>query len=457
MNNRYLLDDTIVGISTALSRGAISIVRVSGPEAIAIVNHIFKGKNLSKVASHTINYGHIIDTRTSEVIDEVLVSVFKAPKTYTKEDLVEINCHGGQLVTQLIFDQLVLNGARVAEAGEFTKRAFLNGRIDLTKAEAVLDVIDAENKSALKIANQGLSGETYRKISLERSKLLNLLMQIAVNIDYPEYDDVEELRQQEILPVVQDVLEHINILLDNAQDALKIKDGIATAIVGKPNVGKSSLLNALLQENRAIVTEIPGTTRDVIEAKLNCGPFVLNLIDTAGIRKTTDIVEQIGVSKSEEQIESADLILMIFDGSRSLDEEDLIIYNKIKDKKHISIVNKEDLELKIDLSQIPDAILLSTKDQEKIEQLQKTIAKVIFDKDINLNQNTYITNARQIAKLKQAKDALEKAISDINEKQFIDLIELSIKDAWTNLGEILGEVKDTELLDELFAKFCLGK
>lgn len=457
MNNRYLLDDTIVGISTALARSAISIVRVSGPDAIKITSRIFKGKDLNKVKSHTIHYGHIIDTRNNEVIDEVLVSVFKAPKTYTKEDLVEINCHGGQLVTQLVFDQLVLNGARVAEAGEFTKRAFLNGRIDLTKAEAVIDVIDAENKSALKIANQGLSGETYKKISAEREKLLNLLMQIAVNIDYPEYDDVEELRQKEVLPVINEVLEHINLLLDNAQDALKIKEGIDTAIVGKPNVGKSSLLNALLQENRAIVTEIPGTTRDVIEAKLNCGPFVLNLIDTAGIRKTKDVVEQIGVAKSEEQIESADLILMIFDGSRKLDDEDLMIYNKIKDKKHILIVNKEDLDLVIDLSQIPDAILISTKDRSKIEQLQEEIAKAIFNKDINLNKNTYITNARQIAKLQQAKSALEKAIQDIDEKQFIDLIELSIKEAWTNLGEILGEVKDTELLDQLFAKFCLGK
>ena len=456
MNNKYLLDDTIVGLSTTVGRGAISIVRLSGPDCIKLVNDIFKGKDLSKVSSHTINYGYIYNKENNEIIDEVLVSVFKKPKTYTKEDLVEINCHGGQLVTQLIMEQLVLLGARVAEPGEFTKRAFLNGRIDLTKAEAVMDIIDAENKNALKIANQGITGETADKIKKERQKLLDVIMQIAVNIDYPEYDDVKELTNNEIKPILLEVLSDINELLQYSQDAVKIKNGIDTAIVGKPNVGKSSLLNALLQENRAIVTEIPGTTRDVIEAKLNLGSFVLNLIDTAGIRITNDIIERIGVEKSKEKINEADLILMIFDGSRELETEDLEILESIKDKKYICIVNKQDLEFKIDLDKIPNPVLISTKDRTSIKKLEEEIKKQMFIKDINLD-NIYISNTRQIKRLSEAKNSIIKAIDDIDNEQFIDFVELSIKEAWVSLGEILGEVKDTELLDELFSKFCLGK
>lgn len=457
MNSNTILEDTIVGISTTVGRGAISIIRLSGNNAIEIVNKAFKGKNLNKVASHTINYGYIYNNETNEIIDEVLVSVFKAPKTYTKENLVEINCHGGQLVTELIYQQMILLGARVAEPGEFTKRAFLNGRIDLTKAEAIMDIIDAENKNALKIANQGLLGETAKKIQEERDKLLKVIMQIAVNIDYPEYDDVDELTHSEIKPVIYEVLESINLLLDNAKDGLKLKEGINTAIVGKPNVGKSSLLNALLQENKAIVTEIPGTTRDVIEAKLSLGNYILNLIDTAGIRDTEDIVEQIGVERSKEKIEYADLILMIFDGSKELSEEDYQIMESVKDKKHIYIINKNDLELKIDLTKIDDPILISTKDYKTIEKLQNKISSVVFKNGININSNIYITNARQIERLKQAKNSLLKAVEEINESQFIDFIELSIKDAWVSLGEILGDVKDTELLDNLFKNFCLGK
>lgn len=457
MNSKTILEDTIVGISTTVGRGAISIVRLSGDNAIELVNKAFKGKNLTKVKSHTINYGYIYNTETNETIDEVLVSVFKAPKTYTRENLVEINCHGGQLVTELIYQQMILLGARVAEPGEFTKRAFLNGRIDLTKAEAIMDIIDAENKNALKIANQGLFGETAKKIKEERQKLLNVIMQIAVNIDYPEYDDVEELTHNEIKPVISDVLSSIDKLLSNAKDGLKLKEGINTAIVGKPNVGKSSLLNALLQENKAIVTEIPGTTRDVIEAKLPLGNYMLNLIDTAGIRSTTDVVEQIGVERSKEKIEFADLVLMIFDGNRPLSDEDFEIMSAVKDKKHIYIVNKNDLELKIELEKIDNPILISTRDYKTIEELQERISKVVFDNEININSNIYITNARQIERLKNAKENLLKAIFEINEGQFIDFIELSIKDAWMSLGEILGDVKDTELLDNLFQNFCLGK
>lgn len=452
-----ILDDTIVGISTALGRGAISIVRVSGAEAIETVNKIFRGKDLKKVNSHTVHYGFIFNNETKEDIDEVLVSVFKAPKTYTKEDLVEINCHGGQLVTQYIYDQLVEMGCRIAEPGEFTKRAFLNGRIDLTKAEAVLDIIDAENKTALKIANQGIKGKTFKKISQERERLLNLMMQIAVNIDYPEYDDVEELTNKEILPILLEVNKEINILLDASKDAVKLKQGIDTVIVGKPNVGKSSLLNALLDENRAIVTEIPGTTRDVIEARLNLGSFMLNLIDTAGIRDAKDVVEKLGIEKSQEKINEADLILMIFDGSRELEEEDIRIYNAIKDKKHICIVNKNDLELKLDTSILDKYIHISTTNLEDITILEDVIKKTIFEKDININSNTYISNTRQIGKLKEANENIEKAINDIYMNQYVDFIELSIRAAWESLGEILGEVNDDEFINNMFKNFCLGK
>ena len=457
MQHTYILDDTIVGISTAVGRGAISIVRLSGPDSIVLASKIFKGKDLNKVKTHTVHYGYIYNKETNEIIDEVLVSVFKKPKTYTKEDLVEINCHGGQLVTQMVVDQLVLLGARIAEPGEFTKRAFLNGRIDLAKAEAVMDIIDAENKNALKMANQGITGELSNKIKSERNKLLNVIMQIAVNIDYPEYDDVVELTQGGVLPIIKEVLKDIDLLLNTSKDAIKIKNGINTAIVGKPNVGKSSLLNALLKDDRAIVTEIPGTTRDVIEAKLNLGNFVLNLIDTAGIRETDDIIEKIGVVKSKEKIEDADLILMVFDGSRVLDENDFEILEKIKDKKYICIINKCDLEQKIEYDKILSPISISTNDANSVELLCKEITKQIFTNEININTNIYISNARQIAKLIAAKESLEKAIEDINGEQFIDFIELSIKSAWVSLGEILGEVKDTELLDELFSKFCLGK
>lgn len=453
---KLLLEQTIVGISTAISRAAISIVRLSGEDAINIVNSVFLEKDLTKAKSHTIHYGHIIDYKTKEIIDEVLVSIFRAPKTYTKEDVVEINCHGGGLVTQLILDQMILLGARLATEGEFTKRAYLNGRIDLTKAEAVMDVIDAESKSALSVANQGLNGKTKQKIEDLRQKLLNVIMRIYVNIDYPEYDDVKELTNNEVKPIVLDVLEEIEKLLLDSKDAVNIKNGINTVIIGKPNVGKSSILNALLNEDKAIVTPIPGTTRDTIEAKLNIGQYILNLIDTAGIHNTEDFVEQIGVQKSVEKIEKADLVLMVFDGSRSFSKEDLDLMNKIQDKKHIYIVNKQDLKQEIDLTKIDNPVLISTMDQS-INRLEQEIEKVIFNEKIEFNKNIYITNSRQIEKLSDAKQDLEKALIDINDEQFIDLIQISINEAWEALSEILGEVKDTEIIDNLFKNFCLGK
>lgn len=394
-----LFDDTIIGISTALSKGAISIIRLSGDDAIKIVNKVFKGIDLSKVEPNTINYGHILDFDSCQIIDEVLVSIFKAPKSYTKEDVVEINCHGGLFVTNKIYEQLVLLGARPSEPGEFTKRAFLSGRIDLTKAEAVMDVINAENSAALKIANSALNGKISTFVDQKRQELLDIIATISVNIDYPEYDDVEQLTNEDILPKLKTIKLELEDVLNNAKSAKLLKNGINTVIVGKPNVGKSSLLNTLIGENKAIVTNIPGTTRDIVEASINLGQVTLNLIDTAGIRITEDVVEKIGVEKSKEQINKADIILCVLDGSEPINEQDKEILNEIKNKCHLTIINKIDLEQKINLGEVDDNVLfISTKNNNTIKELENKILETLnlnnlFNKDI-----TYISNARQLEK-----------------------------------------------------------
>lgn len=454
MNNS--LDDIIIGISTALSEGAISIIRLSGEGCIELVNKCFKGKDLTKVLSHTINYGFIID-ENKEIIDEVLVSVFKAPKTYTTEDVVEINCHGGLFVTNKIYELLVVLGARPSEAGEFTKRAFLNGRIDLTKAEAVMDMISAENSSALKIASRGLLGFIKRTVDDLRTRLLDVVATISVNIDYPEYDDVEMLTTNEIKPSIESIYKDVNNLLEKSKSAKYLKNGVDTAIVGRPNVGKSSLLNALLEEQKAIVTNIPGTTRDLVEAKINLGSVTLNLIDTAGIRETIDVVEQIGVSKSLDAIEKAELILLVLDGSEELTDEDLELLDKVKDKKHLIIVNKDDLGLKIDLTKLNNPIVISTTNEQSIDELKNSILSLIKVENIQNKDITYISNARQIEKLKLAELELEEAIKEIEENAFIDFVDIHLRAAWMYLGEIIGETSSESLLDELFSKFCLGK
>lgn len=450
------LDDIIIGISTALSEGAISIIRLSGDKTIELVNKCFKGKDLTKVNSHTINYGYIVD-ENKEVIDEVLVSVFKAPKTYTTEDVVEINCHGGLFVTNKIYELLVVLGARPAEPGEFTKRAFLKGRIDLTKAEAVMDMISAENSSALKIASKGLLGFIKRTVDDLRQRLLDVIAVISVNIDYPEYDDVQMLTTNEIKPGIESIYNDVNNLLEKSKSAKYLKNGVNTAIVGRPNVGKSSLLNALLEEQKAIVTNIPGTTRDLVEAKINLGSVTLNLIDTAGIRETTDIVEQIGVSKSLDIIEKAELVLLVLDGSEELTTEDIELLEKVKDKKYLVIVNKNDLGIKIDLNKLENPIIISTNDEISIDELRNAILRLIKVENIQNKDITYISNARQIEKLNLAKLELMEALKEIEENAFIDFVDIHLRAAWMYLGEIIGETSSESLLDELFSKFCLGK
>ncbi|CDD21350.1 tRNA modification GTPase MnmE [Firmicutes bacterium CAG:313] len=453
-----LFDDTIIGISTALSKGAISIIRLSGDDAIKIVNKVFKGIDLSKVEPNTINYGHIVDFDSCQIIDEVLVSIFKAPKSYTKEDVVEINCHGGLFVTNKIYEQLVLLGARPSEPGEFTKRAFLSGRIDLTKAEAVMDVINAENNAALKIANSALNGKISTFVDQKRQELLDIIATISVNIDYPEYDDVEQLTNEDILPKLKTIKLELEDVLNNAKSAKLLKNGINTVIVGKPNVGKSSLLNTLIGENKAIVTNIPGTTRDIVEASINLGQVTLNLIDTAGIRITEDVVEKIGVEKSKEQINKADIILCVLDGSEPINEQDKEILNEIKNKCHLTIINKIDLEQKINLGEVDDNVLfISTKNNNTIKELENKILETLnlnnlFNKDI-----TYISNARQLEKINFAIKALDEALTTIENEATIDFVDIDIRKAWLYLGEIVGQTSTDNLLDELFSKFCLGK
>lgn len=449
-------EDMIIGISTAYSKGAISIIRLSGDGVIELVNKVFKGANLCKVKSHTINYGHIYDNNKKEILDEVLVSVFRAPKTYTKEDVVEINCHGGLFVTNLIYENLVNLGARPAEPGEFTKRAFLNGRIDLTKAEAVMDIIDAENKTAIKLANQGINGKIYNLVREYRQELLDIIAVIDVNIDYPEYDDVEELTNDEVEPKLNDIVDKLEKLLKDSIGARYLKEGITTAIIGKPNVGKSTLLNALLKENKAIVTNIPGTTRDIIEAKVNVGNITLNLVDTAGIRKTNNVVEKLGVEKSKESIEKADLVLFVLDGSSKLTKEEKIIYEQIKDKPHIVILNKKDLGTNDTYKEF-DYLNISAHNELDIELLEKQITEKVL-KDIDLTNNSvYLGNSRQISKLTQAINSLKEAKKTIDNNTFIDFVEIYLRDAYNYLGEITGDTSTTSLLDELFSKFCLGK
>lgn len=449
-------DDIIVGISTAFAEGAISIVRLSGKGSIELVNKIFKGKDLTKVASHTINYGHIIDSNNN-VIDEVLISVFKAPKTYTKEDVVEINCHGGMFVTNQIYELLVLNNARPATPGEFTKRAFLNGRIDLTKAEAVMDIIEAENLTASRMATSALMGSTKEKVDDLRKRLMDIISIISVNIDYPEYDDVEELTNNQILPKLKDIYGDIINILERSKSAKYLKNGVETAIIGKPNVGKSSLLNALLEEQKAIVTAIPGTTRDTIEAKINLGSVTLNLIDTAGIRNTEDVVEKIGVEKSFEVISKAELVLLVLDGSRKIDESDRELLELVKNKNHLTIVNKSDLKQVIDLNELENPIIISTSSTKDIENLKNEITKIIGIYDLKNKDITYISNARQIEKFSKAKDEIVESLNEIDNNLSIDFIDIHLRAAWLYLGEIIGETSTESLIDELFSRFCLGK
>lgn len=458
INNSSFTTDTIVAIATAPSNSAISIIRLSGDDAIAIVNNIFKGKNLHKVKSHTIHYGYIYDGKN--IIDEVLVSVFKAPKTFTREDVVEINCHGGMFVTNKVLELVLLKGARLAEAGEFTKRAFLNGRIDLTQAEAVIDIIESNTSSSLKMANLGILGETKKVISDFRERVLECLLKVEVNIDYPEYEDEEQITEDILIPRLEILKKDMEKVLSKAEVSKIIKYGVKTAIIGKPNVGKSSLLNSLIREDKAIVSNIAGTTRDIVEGSINIGGIVLNLIDTAGVRETDDFVEKIGVEKTKKIISEADLIILVFDNSTKINENDRILLQLTENKKRLIVVNKKDLQANIDIEkEINDEniLLISSFDNNDIMLLENKIKEICNYSDILNIDSTYIGNTRQIAKIKIANKQLTDALNSLYQGYPIDIASVDIRNCWRSLGEILGEVTNEDIINELFARFCLGK
>lgn len=455
--------DTIAAISTPPGEGAISIVRMSGEEAVSIAQKVFSGKDLTQAKSHTINYGHIVDPKTHEEFDEVMVSLMLAPKTFTREDVVEINCHGGIVATNRILQLLLVNGARLAEPGEFTKRAFLHGRIDLTQAESVMDLIRAKTDRSMKIALNQLDGNLSHLIDSLRKDILDVLAQVEVNIDYPEYDDVEEMTTKLLKEKAIEIKQRIEQLLKTASQGKIMREGLATALVGRPNVGKSSLLNHLLHEDKAIVTDVAGTTRDVIEEYVNVSGVPLKLIDTAGIRETDDKVEKIGVERSKKAIEQSDLVLLVLNAAESLTKEDLELIRLTNDKKRIIILNKTDLEEKLDrkelakISENAPVYATSILKNEGVEALEEAISKLFFNGIENSQSTVMVTNARHIALLKKAQNSLDSVLEGISSGMPVDLVQIDMTEAWNLLGEITGESYEDELLDQLFSQFCLGK
>lgn len=457
--------DTITAISTAPGVGGISIVRISGSDAMKIAKKIYRGKDLDKVATDTINYGHIVDPANDDSrVDEVMVSVMRAPKTYTKEDIIEINCHGGIQVTNKVLQLVLRNGARMAEPGEFTKRAFLNGRIDLSQSEAVMDLIDAKTDEARKAALNQLDGNLSAAIRKMRQKIVDVLANVEVNIDYPEYDGAEVVTSKLMLDKAQEIKAEIEKLLATAQQGKVLRDGLNTAIVGRPNVGKSSLLNRLLHEEKAIVTDVPGTTRDVLDEYVNVAGVPLHLIDTAGIRETEDKVEKIGVDRSRAAIKKADLVLLVLNSSEPLTDEDRQLLDLTRDSKRVILLNKTDLPMKLDIEKIKaeygnsDMIKTSAMAENGTKTLEDTISQMFFTKGIASTQNSVmVTNARHISLLQQALDSVQTVIDGIGAGLPVDIVQIDLQSAWDDLGAITGDSYDDELMDQLFDQFCIGK
>ncbi|MBO1582086.1 tRNA uridine-5-carboxymethylaminomethyl(34) synthesis GTPase MnmE [Bacillus sp. XF8] len=455
--------DTIAAISTALGEGAIAIVRVSGEDAIEKVNRIFKGKDLTTVSSHTIHYGHIVDLDTDQVIEEVMVSIMRAPKTFTRENIVEINCHGGLVSVNKVLQLILAQGVRLAEPGEFTKRAFLNGRIDLSQAEAVMDLIRAKTDRAMNVAINQMEGRLSKLIGRLRQEILETLAHVEVNIDYPEYDDVEEMTHNILIEKATHVRGEIKKILETSKQGKILREGIATAIIGRPNVGKSSLLNSLVQEKKAIVTDIAGTTRDVIEEYVNVRGVPLKLIDTAGIRETEDVVERIGVERSKEMMGQADLVLIVVNYSEALTTEDEELFRAVQGKDFIVIVNKTDLPKQIDMERVTELsgknrmITTSLIEEKGVDELEKAIADLFFEGTIESADMTYVSNARHIGLLTQAEKTIGDAIEAIENGVPIDMVQIDLTRTWEILGEITGDTVHESLIDQLFSQFCLGK
>lgn len=457
--------DTIAAISTPPGEGAISIVRLSGEQAISIADAVFQSgkKKLIDVSSHTIHYGHIFDPEKYQMMDEVMVSIMRKPKTFTREDVVEINCHGGIVVVNQILQLVLRQGARLAEPGEFTKRAFLNGRVDLSQAEAVMDLIRAKTDKAMNLAINQLDGNLSRLIRQLRQEILETLAQVEVNIDYPEYDDVEELTTRLLLEKANQVQKQIQALLQTAQQGKILREGLSTAIIGRPNVGKSSLLNHLLREEKAIVTDIAGTTRDVIEEYVNVRGVPLKLVDTAGIRETEDIVEKIGVERSRKALSEADLILLVLNQSESLTPEDKQLLAITSGNKRIILLNKTDLPSRINQEDLvpylenEPAFPISVLTSEGLDQLEQAIADLFFGGNTGDKDASYLSNTRHIALLEKAEHSLAEVIQGIESGMPVDLVQIDMTRCWDYLGEIVGDSVQDELITQLFSQFCLGK
>lgn len=454
------MNDTICAIATSQGVGAISIIRVSGEEAVDIVSKIFKGNNLKEVSSHTINYGKIVD-KSGNIIDEVLVSVMLAPRTFTAEDTVEINTHGGIAPTNKVLELLLTSGCRLAEPGEFTKRAFLNGRIDLLEAEAVMDMINAKTNTQRELAVNQITGKVSGLINELRDDMVQIISNINVNIDYPEYDDVEIMTDEILIPKITKLKNKIVKILAESRNGRIIKDGIKTSIIGKPNVGKSSLLNALLEEDKAIVTDIAGTTRDIVEGQISINGILLNMIDTAGIRETDDKIEAIGVEKSIKMMNDSDLVLFVLNNNEPLTDDIKTLLSQLDGKNYIIIINKNDLERKLDLTGIDvdnsNIINMSILNNEGIDELKAKIIELFNISQIETTDPTYLSNARSISILESCLESIEEVEKGLGNNQPIDMIELDIKDIWEKLGTINGTTYEEELLDEMFSRFCLGK
>lgn len=458
--------DTIAAISTPMGEGAIAIVRLSGPEAIQIADRMYKGpkgKTISSVESHTIHYGHIVDKRTDRVVEEVMVSVLKAPRTFTREDVIEINCHGGIVTVNQVLQLALREGARLAEPGEFTKRAFLNGRIDLSQAEAVMDLIRAKTDRAMNVAMNQMEGRLSALVRRLRDDILETLAHVEVNIDYPEYDDVEEMTHQLLVEKASSVKKEIEALLRTSEQGKILREGLSTVIIGRPNVGKSSLLNSLVHEAKAIVTDIPGTTRDVIEEYVNVRGVPLRLVDTAGIRETEDIVERIGVERSRQVLKEADLILLVLNYSEELSEEDVKLFEAVEGMDVIVIMNKTDLEAKIDIERVRElangrpVVTTSLLKEEGVNDLEEAIQSLFYTGAIESEDLTYVSNTRHISILQEAKRAIEDALSGIEQDVPIDMVQIDLTRCWELLGEIIGDAVHESLIDQLFSQFCLGK
>lgn len=455
--------DTIAAISTGLSEGGISIIRISGDKAINIISNIFEGKNnrsIKDIKSYTMRYGHIINSETKEILDEVIVSFMKGPKSFSGEDTIEINCHGGLIPSNRILQEIVIHGVRLAEPGEFTKRAFLNGRIDLSQAEAVIDIIRSKTELSMKAAIMQSEGKISREIQKLRQRLLEIIAHIEATVDFPE-DDLEEVTSVEAEVRLRSIVIGIEELISSADEGKILRDGLSTVIIGKPNVGKSSLLNALLSENRAIVTEIPGTTRDIIEEYINIDGIPIKIIDTAGIRETEDVIEKIGIEKTKEKIKEADLIILMLDSSNVLTDIDREIIMYIKDKKYIILLNKSDIGGNLKREELlhlnaANIIETSIKSGLGLEHLKRFIKELFFKGEIR-SKELFITNSRHKEALIRARASIISSICALSNTFAIDLASIDLKNAWSYLGEISGETLEEDIIDKIFKEFCIGK